>query len=176
MSEVLDVVNEYDEVIGKKTRKEIHSDGSWHRGVHILLFSNNELLLPVRSPKKDKFPNCYDVSVSEHVEPGEDYIEAAKRGLKEELNIEGVELKKLLKFRMNYGLGDNMISELYEAEFDGKISFFDKEEIQEIKFYPLDEIKRMLKEEENKFASWTKEILKWYFGFPSNLEILEYSI
>jgi len=66
-----DVVDDYDLVVGKETREKIHSSGLWYRGVHILVFnSKGKLLLQMRSAAKDKFPNHYDCSVSEHLEKG----------------------------------------------------------------------------------------------------------
>ncbi|RLG13832.1 MAG: NUDIX hydrolase, partial [Candidatus Nanohalarchaeota archaeon] len=37
MSEILAIVNEKDEVIGQKTREEIHKSDFWHRGVHAII-------------------------------------------------------------------------------------------------------------------------------------------
>jgi hypothetical protein len=42
-------------------------------------------------------------------------IDAAVRGMKEELGVEGIEIERLTKFRMNYGMNDNEISELYQG-------------------------------------------------------------
>jgi isopentenyldiphosphate isomerase len=37
--ETLDVVNDRDEVIGRRTRREVHRLGLIHRAVHVLVFS-----------------------------------------------------------------------------------------------------------------------------------------
>jgi isopentenyldiphosphate isomerase len=167
----LDVVDECDGVKGKETREKIHATGLWHRGVHVLLFDSEErLILQVRSDNKDKYPNPYDTSVSEHLELGEEYENAAYRGLREELGIDNVGLKKILKFRMRYGPNDNMISEIYECQSDGVIQI-DETEIKRMEGVYLTKIREMLVKDENKFASWTKEILKWYLKLPSKLLI-----
>lgn len=169
----MDIVDENDRVIGKATRDEIHSLGMWHRGVHILVFnSKNELLLPLRSAKKDKFPETYDCSISEHVKSGETFDKAALRGLKEELKITNPVLKRLLKFKMNYGPNDNTIAVLYECKCKDKIEI-NREEIKDAKFMPLSKIKEMLTKNELKFAPWMREILKWYFHFPSKIKELK---
>ena len=174
MSELMDVVDENDNVIGKATREKIHNSQMWHRGIHILVFdSDGKLLLPFRSSRKDKFPNTYDCSVSEHVKAGEKFEEAAIRGIKEELNIKCPKLKRLLKFRMKYGPNDNMISVIYEYRHIGKINKVNKDEIEKIEFLSLNEVMEMLTSDESKFAPWTREILKWYFHMPSKLEKLE---
>ena len=171
----LDVVDENNQVIGKETREKIHGSGLWHRGVHVLVFnSKGHLILQMRSAAKDKFPNHYDLSVSEHLEDRETYEAAAIRGLREELKITDVELKRLMGFKMNYGPNDNMISELYECRYDGSTQI-DKRETQSLETFSLSEIKEMLSKDEDKFAPWTKEILKWYLKFPSRVEVLSTS-
>lgn len=176
MSECLDVVDEDNQVVGEATRERIHGSGLWHRGIHILVFnSKGHLILQMRSTEKDKFPNHYDCSVSEHLKRGEGYEAAAIRGLREELKISDGKLKRLLRFKMNYGSNDNMISELYECQYDGQVQP-DEHEIQSLETFSPDEIKEiLLKKEENKFAPWTKEILKWYLKIPSRIEVLSAS-
>ena len=171
MFEYLDVVSENNEIIGKEPREKIHNSGLWHRGVHVLVFnSKGQLILQTRSAAKDKFPNYYDCSVSEHVEEGETYEAAAIRGLKEELKITDVQLKRLLRFKMNYGPNDNMISELYECRY-GSPTQIDKRETQSVGTFSLNEVEEMLRNNEDKFAPWTKEILKWYLKLPSGVKI-----
>lgn len=171
MAEYLDVVDEKDDrIIGRETREKIHSSGLWHSGIHVLVFnSKKRLILQIRSAAKDQFPNRYDCSVSEHLEEGETYKDAAIRGLREELGITDAKLKKILKFKMNYGPNDNMISGLYECRYDGPICV-DKHETQGLETLSLHEIKEMLAKDEDAFAPWTKEILKWYLELPSRVE------
>ena len=170
--EYLDVVDKNNRVIGKDTREKIHSSELWHRGVHILVFnSKDQLILQMRSPAQDKYPNHYDCSVSEHLKEGETYEAAAIRGLEEELKITDVGLKRLMRFRMNYGPNDNMISELYECWYNGPIKI-DELEIQSVETFSLKEIREMLLRNEEKFALWTREILKWYLKVPSRVEVL----
>lgn len=88
--EYLDLVNEKDEVIGKKLRSEVYAEGlSNFRVVNAFLInSKNELWLPRRGPNKRIFPLCLDMSMGGHVESGETYEESFKRELNEELNID----------------------------------------------------------------------------------------
>ncbi|MDC1287729.1 NUDIX domain-containing protein [Gammaproteobacteria bacterium] len=86
--ELLDVVNENDEVIGVKSRGEIHAEGLMHRAVHILLFNNaGELFLQKRSQSKDEQPGKWDSSAAGHVDSGETYLDCACREINEELGI-----------------------------------------------------------------------------------------
>ncbi|MCX6801223.1 MAG: NUDIX domain-containing protein [Candidatus Diapherotrites archaeon] len=168
--ETVDVVDESDKPIGKKPRNAVHASKLWHRGIHVLIKnSKGELLLPVRSKARDKFPNKYDTSISEHVSSGETFDEAAKKGLKEELGIANPKLKEIAKIRFRYGKNDNMISKIYLLEYDGEINF-DRGEISKIEFLPPEKVRAMLNKNEKKFAIWAREILKWHFKMPSLLE------
>ncbi len=141
--------------------------------MHILLVNNkNEILLQIRSPTKDKFPNCYDCSVSEHVKAGESFEDAAKRGINEELGLENITLKKIVKLRMNYGPNDNMITEVFEVNFNGELKL-NENEISKIVFIPRENIPKLLEKENHRFPPWTKEILRWYVGMPSIIEIMK---
>lgn len=172
MAEYMEVVDESNRVQYKETREKIHSTGLRHRGIHILIFnSDGQLLLPLRSPNKDKFPNCYDTSISEHCKAGESYDEAARRGLREELQIHNPALKLLGIFKIDCGSTDKMISAVYNCLHNGKIEV-DKGEITIIKFKTPQELKDMLKTQIDKFAPWTREILKWYFYQPSAIQSL----
>ncbi len=173
MEDLLYVIDRDDNVLGKDSRQSIHKTERWHRGIHILLLSpEGRLLLTVRSKTKDKFPNTYDLSVSGHVDYGETYEQTARREAEEELGIEELGLRPILKFRLVYGPNDNMISILYEAEYDGKINM-DPSEVQSAELLSLDEIKGKLLNNPEQFAQWTREILRWYLHMPSRVEKIE---
>lgn len=170
MEELVDVVDRDDVKIGTATRSEVHASGAWHRGVHVLVFNpRGELLLQRRSSKKDKSPRTLDLSVSEHAKSGESFEEAAIRGLREELGIKTIPFARVLKFRMAYGPGDNMISVLYESNFGGKVRL-DSSEVEGV--VPMDaERTRMLVEEDGeRLAPWARELLRWYLRLPSGVE------
>lgn len=97
--EIFDVVNERDEVIGRKPRSEVHRLGLLHRAVHVLVFnSRGEIFLQKRSMKKDRHPGTWDSSASGHVDSGEDYDATAIRELREEIGLDATApLKKLFK-------------------------------------------------------------------------------
>ncbi|MBI4661287.1 MAG: NUDIX domain-containing protein [Verrucomicrobia bacterium] len=87
--EFFDVVNERDEVIGKRSRQEVHEQRLLHRAVHVLVFnSRGELFLQKRSMMKDCFPGAWDSSASGHLDAGESYDACAVRELREELGLE----------------------------------------------------------------------------------------
>lgn len=90
--ELLDLVNSYDEIIGKIERSEIlsleQSGKGYARGIMVFVMNNNnKLWIPVRVLTKKIAPGGFDSSAAEHVGAGEDYLDAAIRGMSEELNI-----------------------------------------------------------------------------------------
>lgn len=88
--EYLDLVDENDQVIGKKKRSEIYAEGlSNFRVVSAFIVnSKGELWIPRRTADKKIFPLCLDMSMAGHVESGETYEETLKRETQEELNID----------------------------------------------------------------------------------------
>lgn len=172
MTERIIVLDKNGKIIGNADRNEVHRDGRWHRGVHVLVFNQKkEVLLPIRSMKKSLFPGCYDVSVSEHVKEGEKYIDAAKRGLKEELGIRNAVLSPLAEIRMRYAATDNHLSMIYSCTASSKVEI-DKEEIGSAEFVDLATVKSLLSKKSEKFSSWAGEIFKWLLNLPSRLEII----
>ena len=87
--ELLPVVDDNDVVQGLRRRADIHALGLPHRAVHVLVFNAQGLLyLQRRSDNKDTHPGKWTTSASGHVDPDEDYIQAAVRELREELGLE----------------------------------------------------------------------------------------
>ena len=86
--EIFDVVNERDEVVGRRPRSEVHRLGLKHRAVHVLVFNaRGELFLQKRSLKKDCCPGAWDSSASGHLEVGESYDACAVREVREEIGL-----------------------------------------------------------------------------------------
>jgi len=172
--ELLDIVNDGDVVTGQEMRSSVHRSGQLHRGVHIFLVTaDGRLLTQKRGRGQDTFPLALDCSVSEHVKAGEDYLEAARRGLKEELGIQVEPLHLLVKFKMQYGPNDNEICQLYEGRVDPALIHFDPQEVEEVACYRLDELEELVKSGDIKFSGWFEQLLNWYTGRASDLEILK---
>src|SRR3989344_214285 len=87
MNDNVVVVNEKDEVVGTMSRAEAHKNGTPHRiAVVYVENSKGEILVQVRMTGR------LDHSSAGHVDPGEEYIDTAKRELKEELGMENVKI------------------------------------------------------------------------------------
>jgi len=151
LSEYFYIVDEDDNVIGKATREECHSNPKLiHRSVYVFLVnSKGEIFIQRRSLKKDLYPGFYTASATGHVDYGEDYDEAAQRELREELDIDApfYRLGKVKSFSET----EREISMLYVCRYDGPIRF-DRREITEGLFMSMENIKKSLITGEKKFA------------------------
>ena len=88
--ELLDIVDEQGRPTGQVAdRDTVHAQGLRHRTSHVWLARRKqgqvELLLQKRSPEKDSFPDCYDISSAGHIPAGQDFSPSALRELQEEL-------------------------------------------------------------------------------------------
>lgn len=158
--ELVDIVNENNEVIGKAKRGEAHKKGLIHRALSVLaLNAANQILLQQRSPGRSIHPLSWDLSTSEHVLAGETYEEAGERSAREELGIE-VKVKKVSGESLQkrkYKLKDRIV---YEYEIVCMLITFhegpfklDPKEVYRVKFFSVEEIEEMIKNK-TKFTPW----------------------
>ncbi len=161
--EYLDLVDENDKVIGKDWRNNIYAKGldCNIRVVNVFLFNaSGKLLLPKRTMNRRIFPGCFDFSCGEHVVSGEDYYQAAIRGLKEELGIKNTELVELGKLTQKDGVSCFM--KIYKLEYNKEITNYDKAGIDKLYWCDLEKVRRMVVEDKTKFKGDFPEVLDWY--------------
>ncbi|MCW4020739.1 MAG: NUDIX domain-containing protein, partial [Candidatus Bathyarchaeota archaeon] len=151
MNEFCYVVDEDDNVVGRATREECHSgSGLIHRSVYIFVLNEkDEVFLQRRSMSKDLYTGYYTGSATGHVDYGEDYDEAARRELKEELGIDAP-LQRLCKVK-SFSEAEREISALYLCCFKSPVGF-NRKEITEGVFTSIEDIKRSLETGEKKVA------------------------
>lgn len=149
--EKLDLVNLDDEVVGDATREDIYGKNlKYYRIVKgIIRTSEGKILLPKRSKYKRVFPNCYDISLSGHVDKDETYEEALKRELSEELGIEEAKYKQIA-YLTPQQLGSNYFIKLYMVNYDGKVRV-DENEVESANYVELDALKKMISERPDEF-------------------------
>ncbi len=150
-SELFDVVDSENRVIGQATRGEVHAKGLLHRYVHIWVFnSRGELFLQKRAMTKDENPGYWDSSAAGHLNAGEGYRTSAHRELMEELGISG-ELRFFMKFpacRETYW--EHV--ETYLCTTDQKITI-NPMEISEGRFWPIPDLKESVCSHPGQFTS-----------------------
>jgi isopentenyldiphosphate isomerase len=121
-SELVDVVDAADRVVGTASRADVRARNLRHRATYILVFnSRGQLFVHQRTAEKDVYPSYYDVAVGGVVGAGESYDVGARRELAEELGITAVEPRPILSFQ--YDDGDNRVNgRVYSCTYDGPIA------------------------------------------------------
>jgi len=156
MTELLDLVDECDNVIGSKTRDEIYQMGIHnYRVVGVFLIDQTKrILLPTRSMQCSYCPGCFDFSAAGHVLSGETYLQAAQRELVEELGIdkENLELKEFLYTKYPNNCGISSFSKYYYAYYFGS---FTKQisEVSGLQWLPAERIYQLVKHRPKQFKS-----------------------
>lgn len=153
-TDVFDIVNDDDVVIGQLTRGEVHRRRLFHRAVHILVFNSaGEVFIQRRSRFKDTCPLQWTTSCSGHVDAGESYDEAAVRELGEELGIQitsAADLDFLFRQSPCRETGQEFIR-VYKLIWDGKMRL-PPEEVEEGRFLETDQLDGWILREPDAFA------------------------
>jgi len=146
--ENLDIVDENNVLTGeKRLRSEVHSQGLWHRTVHIYLFKiiDNEIyfLVHLRAKNKDLHPNCWDTRFGGHIKSGGSIEEGIKSELMEEVGLE-LEKDSLIQGEVykRDKYPNREFTHSFYYRFDGNITTlkFNDGEVQEIKWMKVTDI------------------------------------
>lgn len=165
------LVNKKDKPLGTEEKLKAHLDGKLHRAFSILIFnSQGKMLIQQRAKSKYHSPNLWANTCCSHPRPKETLLEAVKRRLKEEVGIE-CDLKEIFSFIYKAKIGnliENEFDHVFVGKFDGDPTP-NKEEIQNLKWINLKNLKRDIKENEEKYTFWFKKILTHENKFKSLL-------
>lgn len=160
MSEILDVVNDNDEVIGQAERDRVHREGLVCRLIYVCFYTaNREVILQKRSTTKKNDPGKLTTAVSGHVSSGQSYLQAAVRETYEETGVEvrAEELHDLGVMRADYIQGDYLSyaqRALFAYPLDGKASDLKVEDGDGAGFetFDIDELETELENNPDRFA------------------------
>ncbi|HTZ17101.1 MAG TPA: NUDIX domain-containing protein [Dissulfurispiraceae bacterium] len=138
--EIFEIVDADGNVLGLRSRAEVHQDPSLlHKVAHVLVFNESgELLLQRRSMNKDVEPGKWDTSVGGHVSPGEDIKAAAFREMEEELGISCNDMDFLYSYIFS-GRHESELVFSYRCTHNGPFTY-NVEEIDAVAFWRLDDI------------------------------------
>jgi isopentenyldiphosphate isomerase len=156
---IYDIVNENDEVIDKAKYSEVYSKKLLHRIVHVFVFnSKGELFIQKRSQRVIEYPGYYTSSASGMVPIGEDYLNTAKKELKEELGMES-DLDFLFKVRVKKPY--NRFLAVFKTIYDGELSI-SVDEVSGGKFLSIKKIKNQMQNKKMKFTPGFKAAFNEY--------------
>lgn len=167
--EVFDTYTEDGVPLGQELRKICHARGIWHRAVYCFVFNGaGSLLMQRRSEAKKIGARQWDLSVAEHLSPGEGFKQGVVRGLQEELGID-VEaaaihgpLAPMHKRQLvlpEIGVLDFEFVESYRIDgYNGPIAF-NEQEVSEVKFVSLSDVKAGMQSHPQEYTQWFREEL-----------------
>lgn len=153
------VVDERDEIVGYRTRRDCHSDRSLiHRAIGLLIFDKDgRVLLQQRSLSKDTSPGYWSDSVGGHVMRGETYEQAMLRETSEELGLT-VPVTFHSKFVFPYSRETEM-NVLFTAVSNGPFTP-NPVEVEQVRFFSKDELAGCLLSGEVRLTEFAREALR----------------
>jgi isopentenyl-diphosphate delta-isomerase len=171
MIERLILVDENDQLIGIGDRKEAWANGYYTRNVRIVLRDQKgRFLSQKRSMKKDTFAGMWTVAASGHVDEGETWDEAARRETMEEIGV-SADLKLVGDFVFKNDEGNKKIRQIiyvYEGVIDSAMQFaLEKDEVEDIKWYGLDELTSLMQETPDEFTPSFRETIGRFYNVPT---------
>jgi isopentenyl-diphosphate delta-isomerase len=170
--DLLILVDEADREIGTLPKTECHlGGGTLHRAFSVFLFdADGRVLIQERAAGKMLWPGYWSNSCCSHPRPGEATEAAARRRVREELQLD-CRLDFLYKFRYQAAFGsvgsEHELCYVYAGYATGHIST-DPLEIAAIRWLTPDELGREIAAEPARFSPWMK--LEWQQITASHLE------
>ena len=166
MTELFDIYDEVGGRLGKMPRDQVHRSGVWHRAVNVFLFNpDGDLLIQQRAPAKDVCPLKWDLSVAEHLQSGESYLEAAHRGIQEELGLRCDELSLLGSPTTHQlvlpeqNLKNCEFTQCYRGEVNGEVNL-DPVEVADWRYVNITDLCEQLRSTPSLFTPWFVELAR----------------
>ena len=144
------IVDERDVVLGYMQLFDAIRNGHIRRVSCVLLFNDKGEVLIQRRSAHVLSPLLLDYSAAGHVDEGDSYEEAAYRELREELNLQNIELTLIAPpFRAH-----RFFNSIYKAVLpEGVTISSNKEEVSEVLWMSLEELKELVHDSPHKFTA-----------------------
>ncbi len=180
MDEYFDVLDGHGHKTGRtKLRREVHRDGDWHRAIEVFLVNKQrEVLLQKRCATKDSWPNFWDFSCGGHVMAGDDVMSTVFRELEEELDFH-LQPRDILIYvgtdqssvRTAPDFINNSFNEVFIILADRQLKdfTFQKSEISDLKYVPLEELRHMVQDRHSDLIVPHTQIYPQFFKVMDSL-------
>ena len=158
MDEIFEIFDRQGRLLGTALRSQAHRQGLWHKAVNVFLCdAANRLWLQRRSLTKDVCGGAWDLTVAEHLKPGETYLAAAERGLAEELGVTGVTLERLgdvVACELDIpGVKDYEHQQTFFGTYDGPFTL-NPAEVDAVRALTLERLAAEVSQSPNEFTPW----------------------
>jgi len=160
------LVDKDDHPIGLMAKMEAHEKGLLHRAFSVFVYNREgQLLLQQRAMSKYHSPGLWTNTCCSHQRHEESNISAGKRRLQEEMGFV-CELEELFSFVYKAGFDNG----LTEHELDHvMVGYYDAdpeinpEEVESFKWMGLEDVKRDMENNPDRYTAWFKIIFKEYY-------------
>jgi 8-oxo-dGTP diphosphatase len=159
--ELLEIVDENNNLTSEiQPRSVVHSQGLWHRTVHIYVFRETpdkdiEFLIQLRSAHKDLNPNCWDLRFGGHIKAGHDIPQTIHQEMKDEIGLD-IMSEDLIEgmWRKRNKYPNNEFTKVFYLNFVDHTDDlkFNDNEVQRVEWMPKKEIKESMKSEPEMWA------------------------
>ncbi len=161
MEEVI-IVDKNDKQLGVEEKIKAHEQGKLHRAISVFVMnSKGELMLQKRAEGKYHSGGLWANTCCSHPKPGENTSDAAVRRLKEEMGFE-CKLTEVFSFTYKVEFDNGLSEHEYDHVFIGKFDSQPKpnaEEVDDWKWMNLEELKRDLEKNPDKYTYWLKTVI-----------------
>ncbi len=155
------IVDENDNIIGEEEKEKCHDGGGiLHRAFLAMVFTDSgQLVLTRRSERKRLWPGFWDGTVASHVVKGEDYEEASKRRLHQEIGLIKDKVEYLFKFYYkagyeNIGTEHEICAVTIVNDISVREIFPNSDEISEIDLIEVHTLMDDLRMNKNRYTPW----------------------
>jgi isopentenyl-diphosphate Delta-isomerase len=159
MYEQVILVDEQDREVGTGEKLRTHRDGSLHRAFSVFVFNEaGRLLLQKRARMKYHSAGLWSNTACGHPRPGEETAAAARRRLREEMNLD-CELYKAFDFLYRAELDGALVEHEYDHVFVGRHEGEpapDPSEVEDWRWVSMNDLRRSLREEPHLYSRWLK--------------------
>lgn len=162
MKEVI-LVDRNDNEIGVCEKIKAHKDGKLHRAFSVFTFnSKEELLIQRRAKEKYHSGGLWTNTVCSHPKPRENLEKGIKQRMIEEMGF-STEVEKIFSFLYKSDYENGLTEHEYDHVF---ISYYDNtpepnpEEVMDYDWVKIDDIKKDIKNNPEKYTTWFKIILE----------------
>jgi isopentenyl-diphosphate Delta-isomerase len=153
------LVDERDRELGACEKLRAHLEGALHRAFSVFVFdAAGRLLLQRRARGKYHSGGLWSNTACGHPRPGEATAAAARRRLREEMNLD-CELRPAFSFIYRAELGGGLVEHEYDHVFFGTCDATpapDPSEVEDWRWVTIEELRRALGDEPASYSRWLK--------------------
>lgn len=160
------LVDPHDNDMGTEEKFAAHRlPAKLHRAFSIIILNDkDQMLITKRNKDKKTWPGFWSNTVCSHPRLNEPPLLGAQRRLQEEMGF-SCDLEYLFKFiyeaKYDKDWGEHELDHVFVGRYNGKIKP-NPNEIDDHKFVNLDDLKKDIEANPNKYTPWFKTILKHY--------------